>query len=426
MPDGLAGERIAQLVSQWRARELRIARVRKECSGLTREQLEDVYQDTTLALLSRQYETEEHLLHALRLGIGHRSMRVHRDQRRRHQILQTRTLDVRARAHAHDAQLEPEFLAVHRENRYVVTEFLTELSALEQRVFSLQANGMRYRAIATALEIPVTQARNTTRAVERKRERFQILHDTGRLCGFRASTILAMKAGEATSDELAQRALAHLQGCPHCRAEHETNARKLYRAFRSQAAALLPTPALGSHLGLFPKLRIHPQTGFHRLLAARLSQTTIGERTAALITNGSGGMTVKIATRVVLAVTLAGGTLGATHLAAPAHHRHRPTPNPQNALPKNTLPRYLPSPPSRLTQPTTTTSTSPLRHAQGGSLPFGPGYALATRRPYKQTPARRPREETHGFSYLGAPSSAPRPVREQQTGVPGGGGEFSP
>ena len=58
---------------------------------------------------------------------------------------------------------------------------------------------MQYRAIAPVLGIPVNEARNTARACERKRERFQLLYDTGRLCGYRAQTIQALQNGE--SDE---------------------------------------------------------------------------------------------------------------------------------------------------------------------------------------------------------------------------------
>jgi hypothetical protein len=78
-------------------------------------------------------------------------------------------------------------------------------------VFWLIADGMRYRAIASALEIPVKRTRNASRSCERKRERFQPLYDTGRLCGYSAATIQALQGGEVTSEEVARRAFAHLE-----------------------------------------------------------------------------------------------------------------------------------------------------------------------------------------------------------------------
>jgi hypothetical protein len=67
--------------------EPRIARAFAECRGLTTEQLEDLYQETAVAMLRRPYGSEEHLRNALRHGIKHRALNMHRDTRRRAQIL---------------------------------------------------------------------------------------------------------------------------------------------------------------------------------------------------------------------------------------------------------------------------------------------------------------------------------------------------
>ena len=158
---------------------MRIARGFPECRGLSREQLEDIYQETTVALLSRPYQTEEHLRNALRMGLKHRALNLHRDERRRGQILAHSAPGMHMIAEANAGEDAPELAAIVRQDRLIVSEFLTELSTIEQRVFWLQAEGMQYRAIAPALGIEVNIARNASRAVERKRERFQLLYDTG-------------------------------------------------------------------------------------------------------------------------------------------------------------------------------------------------------------------------------------------------------
>src|ERR1019366_5090386 len=79
-------ERVGQILGEWQGRELRVARGFVECRGLSKEQLEDIYQETTLALYSRPYDSEEHLRNALRDGIKKRALRLHRDEHRHGQI----------------------------------------------------------------------------------------------------------------------------------------------------------------------------------------------------------------------------------------------------------------------------------------------------------------------------------------------------
>src|SRR5207302_6981254 len=150
----------------------------------------------------------EHLRNALRHGIKHRALNMHRDTRRRSQILAQSAPSIQRVAESRASHAGPEEAALAEHDRLIVREFLTELDELEQRVFWLIADGMRYRAIASALQIPVNEARNAARSCERKRQRFQLLYDTGRLCGYRAATIQALQARELTSEELARRAFA--------------------------------------------------------------------------------------------------------------------------------------------------------------------------------------------------------------------------
>ena len=187
--------------------------------------------------------------------------------------------------------------ALIREDRLVVAEFLTELSPLEQRVFWLIAEGIKYRLIAKVLSIEITTARNATRSCERKREHFQLLYDTGRLCGYRAATIHALQAGENTSEELASRAFAHLESCASCRTEHQTNARRLRHRFQGQAAILLPMPAFVHRLGWLARLDTKARLLLHRFAPNSLSMGSGGVRERAAGLLAGTGATAKLAGR---------------------------------------------------------------------------------------------------------------------------------
>lgn len=213
---GLAPTRAGEVLGEWQRPELRIARGFAECKGLTDQELEDIYQDTVEVLMQRRYASEKHLRDALRAGLKYRALHFHQREGRRVEILteRTPTFDTSEQV-AHDST---ERAALIREDRLVVAEFLTELSPLEQRVFWLMAEGMKYRSIAKVLNVEVNAAHNAERSCEKKRKHFQLLYDTGRLCGYRALTIHALQAGENTSEELAKRAFAHLESCARSRA----------------------------------------------------------------------------------------------------------------------------------------------------------------------------------------------------------------
>ena len=320
-------QRPGQILGEWQKRELRIARGFAECRGLTTEQLEDIYQETALALYRRAYDSEEHLRNALRDGIKKRALRLHRDERRHGRIIARGTPGFRVMAEAREREGAPELAALAREDRLIASEFTTELTEQERRVFGGLVEGMSYRAIATALGIPENEARNIARACERKRERFQLLYDTGRLCGYRAQTIHALQNGESTSEELAERAFAHLESCAHCRLEHKTNARRLRRSFRDQAAALLPPVFIGN-LDRLTRLGVRARLLPHRLGidSAPIGQGSVRERAVALLAGG--GVGAKVAVGVVTVGVIAGGAV-ATHVLeqSPAPHRHHVAPS---------------------------------------------------------------------------------------------------
>jgi RNA polymerase sigma factor (sigma-70 family) len=421
---GGSSDWIGEVLGRWQAQEIRAARSFPECRGLSAEQLEDIYQETTVALLSRPYETEEHLRNALRAGLKHRALNLHRDERRRGQILARSAPGMHLMAEASAGQDTPELAAIVQQDRSIVSEFLTELTAVEQRVFWLLAEGMQYRAIAPVLRIEVNVARNASRACERKRERFQLLYDTGRLCGFRAATILALQSGEATSEELAERAFAHLDGCAHCRAEHKTNARRLRRRFQGQAAGLLPVPVLLGHVGWLVRFDVRLRTLLHRFAPDGVPAGPGGvrERAAALIAGG--GTAAKLAATVVV---VAGGTIGATHVldsGTSARDRHLAARHTPPIRQGSAIPSPSSSPP--IVEQAATPRNQVSRAKGGGKRSAArPTLSSGHRAGSSQSPGQR---EPGGFAYLGVPTSTPRsaPSAPAQIASQSGGGPFSP
>ena len=419
-------QRVGQILGEWQARELRVARGFAECRGLSTEQLEDIYQETALALYSRPYDSEEHLRNALRDGIKKRALRLHRDERRRGQILAHSAPGLRLMAEAREGQSAPEPAALAHEDRLIASEFLTELTKDERRVFGWLVEGLQYRAIAPMLDISVNEARNTARACARKRERFQLLYDTGRLCGYRAQTIQALQNGQSTSEELAERAFAHLESCAHCRLEHKTNARRLRRSFRDQAAALLP-PVFVGHLGWLTRLGVRARLLLHRLGidTAPIGQGGVRERAVALLAGG--GVGAKVAVGVVTVGVLAGGAV-ATHVLDqnPSPHRRHVAPS------AAAVPRAVPAT-GRLVSaaPAASLSTSVHRsvHTSGRSHRASSRRVLASTRRTSSTSATGHREPG-GFAYLGVPTSTSPPSTSARAASTsegqGGGGQFSP
>jgi DNA-directed RNA polymerase specialized sigma24 family protein len=419
-------ERVGQILGEWQGRELRVARGFVECRGLSKEQLEDIYQETTLALYSRPYDSEEHLRNALRDGIKKRALRLHRDEHRHGQIRARSAPGLRLMAEAREEQSAPEPAVLAKEDRLLALEFKTELNEDEQRVFAWLVEGLQYRAVASVLNIPVNEARSTARSCERKRERFQLLYDTGRLCGYRAQTILALQNGEATSAVLAERAFAHLESCAHCRLEHRTNAKRLRRSFRDQAAALLP-PVFVGHLGWLERLGLRARLLLHRLGidAAPVGQGGARERALALLAGG--GVGAKVAAGVVTVGVLAGGAV-ATHVLeqSPSPHRRHVAPSAAAAPPAAPAAgRLLSAAPagSRGTSVHRSVHTSRRPHRSSSRRVLA-----GTRRTNGSSATAR--REPGGFAYLGVPTNTSSPSASAQaastSGGQSGGGPFSP
>jgi RNA polymerase sigma factor (sigma-70 family) len=418
----LAAERAGQLLGEYKASELHLARSFHECRNLSKEELEDLYQETAVALLERRFQREEHLRSALREGLKFRALNRHRDERRREEILDHTGARSHVMAQTNQDAYSPEHVVLIHQDRAIVREFLTELTQLEQRVFWLIAEGMRYRAIAPLLGIPTPEAQKASRSCERKRERFQLLYDTGRLCGYRAQTIQALQSGESTSEELAERAFAHLEACQSCCDEHNTNAKRLRRSFRDQAAALLPGPVLAGHLSWLTKLGIRTRALQQRLAdSPPLAQGPVRERATALLAGGGGAKLV--AAGAITVAVIAGGTIGATHVLdhPRAQHHHHAIPGTLAPAPPTATPAAL------LQAPTTSLAGVSTRRAVRSPVRprRSPGRTLPRAR--RATPLQEStRREPGGFAYLGPPDTRAPPSAQPAHTTTHDGGLFSP
>ena len=420
----LSDERVGALLGAWQRRELRRASRFRECDGLSPEDLEDIYQDSVVALLGRKFESEEHLRRALHEALKLRALNPHRNRSRRRRIDAYAHGGDRALEHAaeHEQASDQQLLA--QQDQLIVREFLTELTEQEGHVFRLLAEGHGWRAAADALGAPRNEIRAAARACERKRERFALLYTTGRLCGYRAHTIQALNSGQTDSETLARRAHAHLQACARCRIEHGTNGERFRRLFDRDALALLPLPVLAQRLSLFSRI------------AARANRAS--QHLTAVLT--SGGASAKLAVGAASIAVAAGGTIGATqalshhnpnhatraqqapgHPAAPprrtpVEHALTPTPAPAEAAPQRDAPQ-------RSTTRTPTTNTAPaaasktLRAAATRAAPLTPAAA-----------ASAAQSGASGFAYLGVPhtTTASKSTVHRASSDPRRGGLFSP
>ena len=424
----LRSEDVGRRLGEWQASELRLARAYPECRDLGQAQLEDIYQDTVIVLLARPHHDEQHLRNALRWGLKRRALQLHRNERRRGEILDQRGPELEEAAERRELQRAPELALVLAEDRLVVSEFLTELSELEQRVFWLAAEGMRYRAIAPVLEIPVNIARKAFRSCERKRAHFQLLYDTGRLCGYRSRTIRAMKSGGAVSEQLTLGAYAHLESCARCRAEHKTNRRQLRRSFQGQAAALLPIPLLTGRLGLLARLDLRARTIGQRvgIYGTPPSGGAVRERGVALLLSGGAG--AKIAAAGATAVVIAGSTIGASGVLTPTHKPRRHAHHARAAASSaSTTERSTAASAGETSQAASSNSSdaagSSSRTSRGGQRSREPGGFAFLGVAGKQGTARR-------AARASAASAGPRPARPSSAPhkepTQSGGGAFSP
>jgi hypothetical protein len=349
---------------------------------------------------------------------------MRRDELRHREILASSEPELRLLADASQALAQPEHVVLAEQDRLIAWEFMTELSDGEKRTYELMVEGMSANRIARVCGIPVNEARRLVRACERKREAFQLLYEAGRLCGYRASTIRALLNAEPSTQELADRAFAHLESCAHCRAEHKTNANRLRRSFRDQAAALLPAPVLAAHPGWFERLGLRTRLIHHRLLTGNLPFWGGGvrERAGALLTGG-GFAAAKLTAGTATLALLAGGAIDATRIME--HHARTRTPAPTANLsedqpdPGESLQAFFAS-------SWQVSAQRRVRRTPGRALSAAPGRVVGIPRRISVPPRLRQRDPG-GFAFLGIPTSKPaRVARRVPAPEQSGGGLFSP
>lgn len=228
-----------------------------------------------------------------------RALPLHRDRKARTLALEQAAPAMHAAGNDRAWREEPERALIAHEDDLIIGEFLAELTELERRVFALVADGRSWRAIATALGLSESEARNTTRVCERKRERFLALYSTGRLCGYRSHTIGRLLSGQQADELTRAQALAHLRHCRACQAQHRTSGERLRSMFDARALALLPIPPSLPHApaGLFDRLG----ELLARALRAtqRISTPQAGVRERAIEAAAGTGATAKIAAGAV-------------------------------------------------------------------------------------------------------------------------------
>lgn len=421
----LSAQRVGELLGAWMERELAIISRFPECAGLTVEDREDLYQEVVKELLTVPFNDEEHLRRRLRLQIKRYALNTHRDRGRRRRKLELSApeLDQQARLDAEE-QL-PERRAVKGEDLQVLAEFIAELSPLERRILRAvsQDPSAGYNRLAARLHEDVNEVRTALSSFEQKQERFLLIYRAGRLCGYRARTITALKQGHASSEQ-ANLALTHLRLCARCRTEHDMSHEKLRRDFQHCAAILaLPAPMLLHHaLWSTSTAVIRARRVGSRFITG--PPGGVRERLALLLTDRANNKLAMTATGVAL---LTG--VGITTHALTTHNTHHD--------PRATQAQTLPQKPPRQTQPATefrptitTNKTRIAHHTKNQHKPLARVVTLPATTPnppLRQIPTpptahqakRSPATQPTPSSVL---ALTPRPRESPQHG----GGPFSP
>ncbi len=307
------------VAARWRSRELWTARQFRACWGSSLAEIEDLY-DATIAVLVEKdepYESPEHLRAALHRGIKLRALRLHRDREVHEKALRHAAPAMETAGRDRAWREEPERALLAREDDAIVGEF----TDLERQVFTLVANGRSWRAIATTLGLPETEARTLTRTCERKRSRFLTLYETGRLCGYRSQTIGSLLSGKENSERAVGQAFAHLRHCHACQLRHKTDAVSLRAAFDARVLSVLPVYA-DSHTSLLDQLQATVSRVARLFQRASTPQAGIRDRALEIAAGTSAG--AKLAAGIAGVILLAGGAVGVATSSQPARHRNAP------------------------------------------------------------------------------------------------------
>jgi DNA-directed RNA polymerase specialized sigma24 family protein len=305
----------------WRDAEITVAQ--GKFSRLSRQDLEDIYDDTADVLRKRPHKDEEHLQRALRVGVRLRGLRMIRDRNTRERVLADAALGLVAEAEARAWSAQPEQALIAQEEGLIISEFVAELTPEECQVFVLIAKGQSWRAIATSLGIDEKVSRNLTQECENKRKRFVTLYTTGRLCGYRSRIIDCLLSGEQQGEAALRQAVAHLQHCRECQAEHQITGPELCARFDEGALALLPVPLLTAHhASWLDHLQAVLQRPVRWLERVTTTNGAVRERAVEGVAGGAVAAKAAIAVGVI---ALGGAAIEVHHIVDPPRPPHHPS-----------------------------------------------------------------------------------------------------
>jgi DNA-binding NarL/FixJ family response regulator len=135
---------------------LQIARTFKECRGIGIAEIEDLFDITTTRLLSRSFESEDHLRNALRRGIELRALNLYRERVTHSRILKQAASSIQANREEDAWREDPERAFAARQDGVLVAEFLAQLTKSQREIFELIAEGLGWNAIAIELKSTLT------------------------------------------------------------------------------------------------------------------------------------------------------------------------------------------------------------------------------------------------------------------------------
>jgi hypothetical protein len=332
-PSPLRSSDVEDLLGLWLRQEVSALKKWRELRRVKTEELEDIYQEVAIVLLKSESFSADHLRNKIRKEVRLRALKQLRDGGRREEI----HAELARTTAASTDHARPETEVLVREDRAVAAEFLAELDHEERITFYLMADGMSWNRIAKHRQITPAEAHRIVRRCTRKHEKWLTLYRSGRLCGYRADTLRSLRNDEATSDELAQRAIAHLDSCLACQWTYRTNAEQLRARFRREVAAFAPAPGL---LGYLTRL-MRDSCGASGRAALRggTAKLAVGGATVALVTGGLGATGVLSHHRTRRQLVNQPATASAVTKVA-----HRPTasqeaPPPISRTPDSRLPR---------------------------------------------------------------------------------------
>lgn len=310
---GLAEERVAVLVLQWRSRE--ISRLRAgPWRRLAEADVAEAYDGVVERVIQQTFANEQHLRAALNVELRWALLKI---KERRREIPTDGFLATHA-DHRSDALTEA---AEEKADARICEEFLSELSDLEAQVYRLtHAESLSRRQTAAALGVPAPEVKRVLESVEWRAKSFAAAALATRLCWRRALDLQAHTEDCATPEQM-RRARSHLRHCHQCRVMY----RAAHGRFRQRAvSAISPAPVLmleGEHHRALLHRVFEAATGRSsaRVTHVMAQPSTAGAVRAGGVLGGLGVAKVAAGITAVVAVSATAVGLDASPRRAPSH-----------------------------------------------------------------------------------------------------------